>query len=538
MAKIGSLTADLKLESAAFIRDLKKAADATAKNTSAMQRSMAGLNKTFASAGNSLKGFVAGFASVAAVRQLAQLGQQAIDTADDIGAAATKIGVSGEALQRFRFAAEQADVSTGELDAALKLFAKNLSSGTISAAGDSITEKFANYIQKVAEAPTQLEKVRIAQEAVGKQWQTLVALAANAAQVQANLRNAFVIPQEALDVASELDNSWKQLSNAISVGFDTGFLLSFSKDASLAREELENFNKAAEALGGLVGGTVVGIGKIASAFVGLRQTIIDARNEVRKEQAEGGGKGLLPELSFDDPIFKPSEDKPVIDDFVPPEIGEGVNKVKELADANRALHQAMSEGKSIFEQTRSPLEAYGNELERLSALLQQGAIDAETMARAQTMAAASAVQPWLNVAGTVGQALGTLFEDNKGVAIAQAIINTAQGVTAALAQYPPPLSFAMAAAQAALGAAQIATIKSTKPGGGGGRPSVSGGRGGAASGGGDGGKSGGGRSSQREVGVFLNLQGAGLLSQDQVRGIIEQLINAQKDGAKLVLSQP
>jgi hypothetical protein len=38
MAQIGSLTADLRLESAAFIRDLKRAADATARNTSAMQR--------------------------------------------------------------------------------------------------------------------------------------------------------------------------------------------------------------------------------------------------------------------------------------------------------------------------------------------------------------------------------------------------------------------------------------------------------------------------------------------------------------------
>src|SRR5690349_20554517 len=122
MASIGSLTADLKLESAAFIRDLKKAADETARNTAAMKKSVGGLQSTFADVGKQFKTFVAGFASIAAVRELAQLGKSAIQTADDIAAAATRIGVSGDQLQRFRFAAAQADVETEALDNALKLF--------------------------------------------------------------------------------------------------------------------------------------------------------------------------------------------------------------------------------------------------------------------------------------------------------------------------------------------------------------------------------------------------------------------------------
>ncbi len=59
-----------------------------------------------------------------------------------------------------------------------------------------------------------------------------------------------------------------------------------------------------------------------------------------------------------------------------------------------------------------------------------------------------------------------MFRINKLAAVANAVINTAQGVTRALAEYPPPLSFAMAAAQAAAGAAQISAIKSTSFGGG------------------------------------------------------------------------
>lgn len=52
-----------------------------------------------------------------------------------------------------------------------------------------------------------------------------------------------------------------------------------------------------------------------------------------------------------------------------------------------------------------------------------------------------------------------LFKLGKAAAIANAVINTAQGVTKALSMYPPPLSIAMAAAQAAAGAVQIGQIK-------------------------------------------------------------------------------
>ena len=76
---------------------------------------------------------------------------------------------------------------------------------------------------------------------------------------------------------------------------------------------------------------------------------------------------------------------------------------------------------------------------------------------------------------------GAMFELNKAASIANAIINTAQGVTLALASAPPPVNFGLAALVAAAGAVQIATIASTSPGGGGGSiSSPSGGSGGGA----------------------------------------------------------
>ena len=64
-------------------------------------------------------------------------------------------------------------------------------------------------------------------------------------------------------------------------------------------------------------------------------------------------------------------------------------------------------------------------------------------------------------AASAGSILSGMAGHNKELAHAAAIISTAAGVTRALEYYPPPLSFIMAALQAAAGAVQIATIEAT-----------------------------------------------------------------------------
>ena len=76
----------------------------------------------------------------------------------------------------------------------------------------------------------------------------------------------------------------------------------------------------------------------------------------------------------------------------------------------------------------------------------------------------------------VAQSNKTLFKINKISAIANAVINTAQGVTRTLADYPFPINIALAALTAAAGIAQIQAIRSTQftGGGGGTTPSAAG----------------------------------------------------------------
>ena len=143
------------------------------------------------------------------------------------------------------------------------------------------------------------------------------------------------------------------------------------------------------------------------------------------------------------------------------------------AGSTNALRDSMHEAASVIASTRTPLEQYRAQLEQIKRLQAEGAVDADTFARTQTMATAQVAGQYLQLASQVGQAFGTMFDDNKAVAIAQATINTLQGITQALAQYPPPFSFGMAAAVAATGFAQVAKIRSTSSKGGGGRSSIS-----------------------------------------------------------------
>lgn len=73
---------------------------------------------------------------------------------------------------------------------------------------------------------------------------------------------------------------------------------------------------------------------------------------------------------------------------------------------------------------------------------------------------------WEEYAQQVLGALTTIFGENKATAIAGAIINTAQGVTKAMADPGGYAGLVLAIIIAAAGAAQIAKIRSTNPGGG------------------------------------------------------------------------
>jgi hypothetical protein len=276
VASIGSLVADLVLNSASFTSELSKAQAATARNTAAMTKSMAGIERGFVSAGRALKTFVVGYASIAGVKSLANLGISAIKAADEIAVAARKIGVSAEELQRWNFAADQADISAQELANAFKKFQANVATGKVKVEADSITGAFADTVKQIAAATTANEKMAIAIKAVGpKGAQTLLALSANAADFAKNLDEAFVTSEKLIGIGDALDDEWGKVSNALSAGFQTGVLQAFGQQLTLNHDSLAGLNRTAEQFGKF---TVTAFGLGAVAIKGFFELLSGARD--------------------------------------------------------------------------------------------------------------------------------------------------------------------------------------------------------------------------------------------------------------------
>jgi hypothetical protein len=121
-----------------------------------------------------------------------------------------------------------------------------------------------------------------------------------------------------------------------------------------------------------------------------------------------------------------------------------------------------------------------------------------------------------------------MFNIQKAANISEAIMNTYAGATRALKDYPAPWSFGVAAATVAAGLARVASIKSQSFGGSGG----GGGGGGVAA-------TNGMAPQQPGGGQTITVQGIGagdLFSGDSVRVLIDRLIDAQRNGARIVLT--
>lgn len=127
-------------------------------------------------------------------------------------------------------------------------------------------------------------------------------------------------------------------------------------------------------------------------------------------------------------------------------------------------------------------------------------------------------------------ALTQIFEGNKTAAIASALINTFQGITKAIASYPPPISYAMAGIQAALGFAQVNKIRSTnKSGGGGGggaTPSAAAATAATAAT----------PAAQESTLTVRGLSMNGLFTGEAVRDLASKLLDFQRDGGRVVLA--
>jgi hypothetical protein len=207
---------------------------------------------------------------------------------------------------------------------------------------------------------------------------------------------------------------------------------------------------------------------------------------------------------------------------------------QKMTEGERELNRMIDEGKRLTESMYTPMETIAAKQQRINELFAQGTITATTYGRAMAQASTLSAKNMDALASSVSSNLSTIFGDTKAVAIATALINTYQGITKALATYPPPVAQAMAAIQAAAGFAQVANIRAqtSKSSGGGGSSSGGGSAAAGAAAAASASSSGGGGAATQQQGVYITLQGD-RYSRDEVRGLIGQINDAVSDGAVL-----
>jgi hypothetical protein len=580
--RLGSLTGDLHMETAAFLRDMRRVGQAVATETARMRQSMRALETASARAQRSfsqLRSGIAAMAGALAVRQFVTWAGDALRFADEIQNVADVTGLTTDQLQALQAAGNLVGLGVEKTNRGLAFFTKTLGqaragTGPLVAglkgtnrglldqlrASKGTADALEIYLKHLSGITDESIVGRFAVAGFGREGLRFAGIARESGGSLAALierfREYLILSPQLVAAGDRIGDNLGQLSQAFQVGFARGIITELSQFLNITKEQFQSAADVGQRFGQAVGQAltlmaqaaefvarnmreivtaiaVLAAMKMAAMFysaglamVGLaRAAVLTAKAVISigtaiktlpagRLLAIGAGLAasalavvglekattdLTPELnSLTESIGKLNLNAPpavegtegLADAFNKGSAAGGkysqalsgvsaqLDAINQKTIAASQLQAANSAVKGYVEAI-GPLQQYQLEIQRLNELQAQGAITAAQFGQAQVMAAASALQPWLQVVGNIGSALGGIFEQNKAVAIAQAIINTLQGITAILAQHgTTPIGLALAASTAAMGFAQVAKIQSTEPGGGGGGKGAGGGKGG------------------------------------------------------------
>ncbi len=300
MASVGSLVADLKLESAAFVRDLGKASQAVATNTARMRKDMralstatAGIAKQF----DQLRTAAAAFAGALAVRQFTAFTQAAIETNDALAKQAQRLDISAQALQRLRIEGQLAGVSIQQVDGAAASFTKRvgeLRAGTGSLAtfldktntslknqllaARSSGEAMQIMLKAINQAPGSFDKVALSAAAFGRTAGTsMVLLARDIGTVDDQMAKLVSRSDEVLKASEHLDDQLTLLQAAYSAGFDSSIIESLTGSIEASGEAMKDARTLGEQFGKVVGESmkaVAEVAKLAADNLGLIGSVL------------------------------------------------------------------------------------------------------------------------------------------------------------------------------------------------------------------------------------------------------------------------
>lgn len=519
-------------------------------------------------------------ATALAGRALVNLGQQAINTAEKIGQLAQQVGVSVEQFSALSYAAEQNGMSVEELGRAFRNVARNMQAAAqgptdFSRALDALNiawrdahgnfRKADDLLVDVAEQFAQMEdsagKTALAMKILGEEvGPKLIPLLNQGRDGIKELKEearrlGLVIDADTVESATRFNAVLTRLNKVFQgvIALTMSKLLpAFSALAdriqTMASEGL-NMQKVADNLAfafkGVATAALAAAGGIATLVEFGRQfwnmfklEFGDVNKTVGEEFQElvDHFRSVISPLSATADLLKTlwsDQRKEIEATGIALEEHQKlqapvIESTKALAQAQSEYNQLLSEGQRIMHDLQSPYERMIAVQERLNQIFRAAAIDAKTLGLAMQQSTMAAAGAYAGLASRVGNALSQMFQKNKAVAIASAVANTAEAVTKTLATYGgTPWGWAQAAATAAAGAAQIASIRRATPSGSGSAPRVGGGgfSGGRTS-----------SSSSTSTGAVLTIQTIGrgdFITREVFEDLMERIVQWQRDGGMI-----
>jgi hypothetical protein len=579
MSEIGALSVRIGADTADLTKGLKGA-----------EKEISNFGKYTETLGSNLKA-LAGVATVVGTA-VGVMVRQAINAADEMGKLSAKIGVSTEELSKLSYAAELAGVSTGELQGALSLLIKNMTaasqgSGDAKAGFDALgiqvknadgtlrssADVMGDVADQFAKMQDGADKTALAIRLFGRSGANMIPLlngGRDAIRDAGDELQSFggVITPEAAKQAEIFNDNLTKLATAAK-----GAAQQLSEALLPAMNEFLNAVLAVNQVRTEKGfwATFFGLTELGQLLTGdksVENRVVEIMRKSQEAQQKAINEAKAPGVKSAPPIIVSAEqlkkERQMMDEHIIAylEMQEKIKQEQEmykqrlseqaesvrkgLLDERTAIVESEAEKRKILDeanamglmsdeahaQARIDLEQYTQD--RLNEIRKRGMTEMEKF---QQMSYGNQVktvaQSLIQMTQSVTRESRAMFNINKAASIANAIVSTYEGINKALAAYPPPISFAMAAAQAAAGFANVRAISSQQFGSASAAPSVTAttpvgatATSPVAAGGGGGGGSG--------QMVTINLTGE-IFGREQVRGLIGQINEAISDGAVLRL---
>ena len=446
---------------------------------------------------------------------------------DNLAKTADKLGVTTEALAGFRHAAELSGVSSQQFDKALQnmgVQVANAAKGTglaVRALDDlglnaqalsklPLDQQMVEVAKAMEGVESQSEKVRIAYELFGARGVGVLNMMKNGAdamQAMAKEADTLGIAINRIDAAMiEQANDDVTRAKSVFEGFGNQIAVELSP---LISELASNFyqtaldaNEAGSVGSDVASALVNGFGHLANAVQGVKiavkgiQFVFAKMGQFALNVVSGMTKSFDVLIAAYNKVaeafnwktidFSPSDEfKALADSFgeqakqIRSEIDEALNAplpsdvIKQFYDEVQAKARetaevvAASSPAAVMAQTQTDTPAVAQLSEFQKAQME----GAEKLKEFEKKTAGEKTKFMLGELDTqlsgIAKHNKKLFAIQKAVQIAQAIMNTYTGATKAMASYPPPINFAMAALTVANGMAQVAQIRAQSFEGGG-----------------------------------------------------------------------